>query len=324
MNLFSLKNTKDPIFYSLARSQFELASLPGVLRAEPFRQVAVRLRAGHHSRRLAVTGLDSQGELRRLIDRRFRHITLPPEGVVLTTKLAELLAIAPEERLTIEVLEGRRPVWRIPVVGFVDELVGIAAYMDIHTLNRLLGEGGTISGAYLAVDATHTDALYQLLKTMPAVAGVSLRQAALSGFEDTIAESMGIFTTVLATFACIIAFGVVYNGARIALSERGRELASLRIMGFSQAEIAVILLGEQAVLTLLAIPLGLVLGWGFSALMPHAFAYTAELYRLPLVVSRSTFAFACIVVVIAACLSGLVVRRRLHHMDLIAVLKTRE
>jgi putative ABC transport system permease protein len=307
-----------------ARARYEVAHLPGVLHTEPFRSVPVRLRFGHRMRRSVLTGLDPAGEYRRVVDRHLRTVDLPPSGLVLTKKLAELLDVVPGQRLGVEVLEGARPVRQVPVVELVDELVGVSAYMDIRALNRLMREGRTISGAYLAVDQQQAPQLYALLKRMPAIAGVSLRQAALTSFEDTVAASLGIFTSVLVVFACIIACGVVYNAARIALSERGRELASLRVMGFTRTEIAIILLGEQALLTLAAIPVGFALGWGFSALMPLAFAYTSELYRLPVVVNRTSYAFALVVVMTAACLSGLVVRRRLDRLDLIAVLKTRE
>jgi putative ABC transport system permease protein len=305
-----------------ARARYEVARLPGVLRAEPFRTVAVRLRRGHRTYRSVITGFEATGRLRRLTDEDFRDTPLPPDGVVLTTKLAEILHVRPGQQLRVEVLEGARPVRQVVVAGLVDELIGVSAYMDLPALNRLLREGRTISGALLAVDARAEDTLYALLKRTPAVAGVALRTATLEGFEDTVAQSLGIFTSILTMFACIIAFGVIYNAARIALSERARDLASLRVLGFTRAEVAVMLLGEQAVLTLVAVPLGCALGWGFVALMP--LAYDSELFRLPVVVSRTTFAFACSVVVAAAILSGLMVRRRLNRLDLIAVLKTRE
>jgi putative ABC transport system permease protein len=244
------------------------------------------------------------------------------QGVVLTTKLAEILGVQPGDSIAAEVLEGTRPIRSIAVAGLVDELIGVSAYMDVRALNELMREGGTISGAYLAVDALQLDRLYTLLKRTPAVAGVSVRARAIARFEETIAGSLGIFTTVLVIFACIIAFGVIYNAARIALSERDRELATLRVIGFTKTEIAVILLGEQALLTILAIPLGFALGFGISALL--SLAYNSELYRIPLVVTPASYSFACIVVAIAAIISGALVRRQLAQLDLIAVLKTRE
>jgi putative ABC transport system permease protein len=305
-----------------ARVQYEVAHLPGVLRSELFRAVPVTLRFEHHKYRIALTGVSPQGELRRLLDRHLRPVDLPLNGVVLTTKLAEILGVQPGDAIAAEVLEGARPIRSISVAGLVDELMGVAAYMDIHALNELMRESGTVSGAYLAVDPLHLDRLYTLLKRTPAVAGVSVRATAIARFEETISGSMGIFTTVLVIFACIIAFGVIYNAARIALSERDRELATLRVIGFTQTEIAVILLGEQALLTLLAVPLGFAMGFGISALL--SLTYNSELYRMPLIVTPASYLFAFIIVTIAAVVSGSIVHRQLARLDLIAVLKTRE
>ena len=305
-----------------ARVRYELTHLPGVLQSEPFRVVATRLRFEHRTHLSGITGLESTGTLRRLLDKKLQAVPLPPDGIVLTSKLAEILGVSVGDDLTLEVLEGERPTRSVPVVGLVDELVGLSAYMDIHALNRLMREGQTISGAYLAIDAKYTAQLYAQLKQTPAVTSVALRQTVIDKFQETIAASMGVFTVVLVVFACIIAFGVVYNAARIALSERSRELATLRIIGFTQGEIAFILLGEQAIFTLIAIPIGFGFGFGLAALT--SYAYSWELYRFPLIVTRASYAFAFVVIVIAALVSGWIIQRHLKHLDLIAVLKTRE
>jgi putative ABC transport system permease protein len=305
-----------------ARARYEVARLPGVLRAEPYRSVAARVRVGHRSRRVGLTGFSAGAELRQLVDRHLQARDLPPDGVVLTSKLADILRVAPGQTVTVDVLEGDRPTRQLLVVGVIDELIGLSAYMDIGALNRLLQEDATISGAYLAVDPQQAPRLYTLLKRVPAVAGVSLRQAARLSFEQSTAKSLKVFTTILAVFASVITFGVVYNAARIALSERGRELASLRVLGFTRAEIAVILLGEQVLLTCMAIPLGWLIGYGLCVLVSQG--YDSELLRIPLVVTPATYAFAFLVVAGAGVISGLIVRRRLDHLDLIAVLKTRE
>jgi putative ABC transport system permease protein len=305
-----------------SRTRYEVASLPGVISAESFRLVPVRLRFQHRNYRTALTGIEPKGEFRRLMDKNLYSVYLPSDGVVLTTKLAEILKVNPGDTLTVEVLEGSRPVRQIAVTGLVDELLGVQAYIDIDALNRLLREDRTISGAYLAVDSHYSSQLYSRLKSIPAITGISTREASLNSFKEISAENLKIMTTVLVTFACIITFSVIYNSARIALAERGRELASLRIIGFTKAEVAFILLGEQAILTLLAIPIGFFLGYGLAALM--AFAYNSELYRLPLIITKATYAFTFVVVMIAAFGSGLIIRRQLNRLDLIAVLKTRE
>lgn len=304
------------------RARHDLASLPGVLRVEAYRTVAARLRHKHRMRRIGITGIESGSQLVRPVDRNFRPVTLPPEGIVLGAKLAEVLGAVPGDTLTVEVLEGERPVREVPIVSTIDDLIGLSAYMDVHALNRLMREGDTITGAHLEVDAHSIPDLYEKLKQTPTVSGVGVPSVVLQTFNETIGRTMGVSTGFLIFFACVIAFGVVYNGARIALSERGRELASLRVLGFTRREIGVMLLGEQAILTLMAIPLGCLLGYGLSALI--TWVIDTEMMRLPLVISRRTYVLAFMIVVCAATLSGLLVSWRLRHLDLIEVLKTRE
>jgi putative ABC transport system permease protein len=305
-----------------ARTRYEVANLPGVINSEPFRLVSTRLRFEHRTYRTALTGINPQGEFRRLMNKNSDLVYLPSDGVVLTTKLAEILRVKPGDILTVEVLEANRPMRQVTVMGLVDELLGVQAYIDLDALNRLMREGQTISGAYISVDAHLANQLYAELKRIPAVTGISTRQASLNSFEEISAENLRIMTSFLVAFACIITASVVYNSARIALSERERELASLRIIGFTKTEVAFILLGEQAILILLAIPVGYLIGYGLAALMSSA--YNSELYRLPLIINNSNYAFAFVVVLLAACGSGLVIRRQIDRLDLIAVLKTRE
>jgi putative ABC transport system permease protein len=305
-----------------ARARHELAQLAGVLRVEPYREVPARLSLRHRSRRIGMLGLAPDGELRRPVDRQLRPVELPPDGLVLNAKLAEILAARPGDTLTVEVLEGARPVRQVPVAALVDEPVGLGAYMRVDALHRLMREGDTISGAYLKVDSTVAANLYLVLKHTPSISGVAVREAMLASFWKTFGESIWVSTAFLVGFASVIAFGIVYNGARIALSERGHELACLRVLGYTRGEIGRILLGEQGLLTLASIPAGFCLGFALSLMLSRFFS--RELFRLPLVVNAGTYAFAAIVVVAAAIFSGLVVAERLRHMDLTEVLKSRE
>jgi len=305
-----------------ARAAFELAHLPGVLRSEPFRAVPVRLRYEHRSKRVALLGLSPGADLRRVIDRRRRPVKLPPDGLVLTTRLAETLGLHIGEPVTVEVLEGERPVRTVVVAGVADEVLGVNAYMDLPSLNRLLREAKSVSGGYLTVDPTKAGRLYALLKKMPAVEGVSVQGAMIRSFQDTIAQLLGTFTAVLVLLASVIAIAMVYNGARIALSERGRELASLRVLGFTRGEVATMLLGEQALVTLLAVPLGWAVGFGACALISAL--YDTDLMRMPLVANPRSYLSAALTVAAATIASGWIVRRRIDRMDLVAVLKTRE
>lgn len=305
-----------------ARVGTELARLPGVTAAEPFRATAVRIRAGHRSRRTALVGLDPAGELRALVGPDLHPASIPPDGVVLTSKLGAVLGVGVGDTVTLEVLEGARPVRRTAVAGLVDEMFGLTVYMDRAAANRLLREGPAVSGAYLRVDPLAAPALYARLKALPGVASVSSRDAALASFEETLAESIGIVTTVLVVFAGAIASAIVYNSARVALSERGRELASLRVLGFSRGEVSRMLLGEQAVLTTLGAAAGLGLGYGIAVALSGLYQW--ELFRVPVVITGRTYAFAILVVTAAFAASGLLVARRIARLELVAVLKTRE
>jgi len=189
-------------------------------------------------------------------------------------------------------------------------------------LHALMREGGTVSGAFLQVDQARARELYAALKATPRVAGVLLKDAALASFNDTMASMMRQMLSVYVLFAGIIAFGVVYNNARISLAERSRELATLRVIGFSRGEVSYILLGEIAVLTLLALPVGCLMGYGMAAGMMSILE--TELWRLPFVILPRTYAFAVITSTSATLVSALIVRQRLDRLDLVAVLKIRE
>lgn len=297
--------------------------LPGVRTCEPFRSLPVHMRNENRSRRLGIMGLRPEGQLYRVMSIHRHPVSLPASGVVLSVKLAEVLDVRVGDRVVIEVLEGRRPVRRVPVTGLVADFAGISAYMDIREVNRLMEEGDLASGAFVAADDADVDVLFTRLKNIPRVASVSVRGTALKTFRSTVAENLLRMRMFNVVFASIIACGVVYNSARIALAERSRELATLRVMGFYRSEISLILLGELTVLTLVAIPVGLLGGYGLAALVIHV-AYDTELFRIPLVVSRSTFAFATTITLLAALASGLIVRRMLDRLDLVAVLKSKE
>ncbi|MCG8343371.1 MAG: FtsX-like permease family protein [Chlorobiales bacterium] len=323
---FSGKHREDlTIIFNESRPrsvQYNLASLGGVLEQEFYREEPAKLIYEHRSRRQSITGLKTSDGLKRLVDAHNRQIQLPETGILLTTTLADILGIAPGDTLTVEFLQGKRRTVRVPVGGTIDELLGLSAYMRIDNLDRLTEEADMVTAAYLRIDGTESEKLFADFKEMPDVAGTSMLKAMQESFEELIAQSMTTSTVILTTFASILAFAVVYNGARISLSERARELSSLRVLGLTRHEIAFILLGEQAILTAIAIPVGFLIGIGLSVLL--ALALSSELYRMPVVFSNFNFVFALIVIVAVALFSGIMVHYRLNRLDLIAVLKTRE
>lgn len=303
-------------------ARHDLKHLPGVQLVEPFRAVPVNLRNGHFDYRTSILGLDGDRELYRLLNTSAKSIRLPPSGVVLGDKLADILNVSPGDVVTVEVLEGEEPIRDVLVTGLASEYSGTNAYMDRRQLNRLMRETDAISGAFLAIDTDRQSELYAELKRTPQVASVLIKSATVQQFRDTIEANQMTMQSFTAFFAAVIAIGVVYNTARISLDERNRELATLRVIGFTRGEVSTILLGELAILTILAVPLGWLIGFGFSAAMVSGFE--SEMYRIPLVIRPSSYAQAAVVTGVASAVSGLLVRRRLDDLDLVEVLKSGE
>ncbi len=305
-----------------AAARHELARLPGVLSVETSRNVPVDLRHGHRSRRTAIVGLGPEPQLNRVLDTSLAPVPIAADGLVMSRTLGTILGVEAGGVVEVHVLEGTRPVRLVRVQRLVDDYMGANAYMTDEALHRMLREAGSVSGAYLHVDRAAEATLFERLKRTPFVAGVMLKRAALESFRETIAQNIGIMVMFNVGFAGLIAYGVVYNASRIILSERRRDLASLRVLGFTRREVSGILLGELAVIVLCAMPVGLLLGQGLGALV--VWMMETELYRFPFVISGRTRVFAVAVVLVSAAISGLIVRRRVDRLDLVAVLKVRE
>ncbi len=300
----------------------QLRQLPGVMHAEPFRSVPARIRHGHRNHRLAVTGVPHGNLLNRALDAEGSPLPIPPDGVIISAKLAEMLAVKPGDTVLIEVQEGRRPQLSVPVQGLITDYAGLSAYMDIAALRRLMQEGGTVSGAHLAVDQKQWNEFLSAVKETPAIANLSITAALQESFRKTTADSITLIQTIYFTFAIIVSFGVVYNSARIALSERSRDLATLRVVGFSNREVAGVMIGELAMLTLAAIPVGLWIGSHLANLIVQS--ASTESVRLPLILTHQTYATAVLIVLVSAGFSFFVVSRRIRKLDLLEVLKARD
>ena len=299
-----------------------LCQLPGVVAVEPARQAFVRLSYGHQRRQLAILGLPEDSLHNRVLDGTSHQIQLPKQGVVLSSKLADVLGAHVGDELVVEVLEGKRPTRSVPLVGLAEDFAGMAAYMDMHALNRLLGEGDIITGANFRVDAAHRSEFLRALKGIPKVSWVAIKESLRENFRQTTAASIGLIQMIYMVFAIVVAFGVVYNNARISLAERARELATLRVIGFSQREVGGVLVTELVLLALIAVPIGLLIGTGFSRGIIGA--VNTETVRLPLVLTTANYAFAVAVVAVASALSALFVLRKLRHLDLVGALKAPE
>lgn len=296
--------------------------LPGVLAAEPFRSVAVKMRNGPRERRINIVGKPPGTDLSRVLDLDLRPVVLPETGVALSERVADILDLRRGDLVEVEFLEGERHKMDVPVTEIIQSYLGLSAFMDLDALNRLAGEGPRLSGVYLAVDGNALDRLFRSVKETPVVSGLTLRSASRQRFDETVRGNITIMVTVYVTLSVIIAFGVIYNSARIQLSERARELAVLRVLGFTRREVSQVLLTELTLIVLLAQPLGWAIGFGFAVAVISGFE--SDLFRVPLVVSPETFAYASLVVLASAAVSALIVRRRVDRFDLVQVLKTRE
>lgn len=301
---------------------YEMSHLDGVLDSETMRAISTRIHFQHRSRRIGIMGLEEDPQLFRLLDANERVVQIPEFGVMLNTKLASLLGASLGDLLTVEVLEDKRPTVEVEVTAIVEEYSGVNAYMNKRRLHTLLQESNVASGAFLKVDKNRIETVFNDLKTRPGVGSVAIKDSVIKSFKETVAENILIMRSFIIGFAVVIAIGVVYNSSRISLSEQSRDLATMRVMGFTRKEVSIILLGEIGLFTLIAIPVGWGIGYVLAAGM--CAGLDTDNYRIPLVISRDTFAMASAVVVIATVISGAIVQRRIGTLDLVAVLKTRE
>ena len=300
----------------------DVMALPGVMRAEGERVVPARIRNGPISRREAVTGLRPVADLVPLRDIRHGPVMVPKTGITISRKMAEVLGVKRGGSVWIEILEGRRPVRRVPVAEIVESYIGTPIYMDLATLNRMMGESVRVNSVHVRVDARSKPAFLAALKQTPRLSAVNFRSASVTMFRATIEKNIMIFIGFFTVFSCTLAFGVVYNTLRISLAERTRELATLRVLGFGRGEIAYILLGETGFLTLAAVPVGILFGVVLSGYITAQFS--TELFRIPLLIRDSTAATGALIVVGTVVVCSLIVRRRLDRLNLLEVLKTRE
>jgi len=300
----------------------DVHNLPGVSTAEPFRAVPVRMRHGKLHRRLSLMALEEHPRLFRVLDKNEMAVDLTGTGVTISKKLAEVLNLNIGDEVTVELMEGRRGHHAMRVAVIFPDYTDPGAYLNLGELHRLLAEGERYSGAFVQADPERMSELYAKLKETPALAGITVKEAAIQSFNETIAENLRPMRIINATFAFIIAFGVIYNCALMTLAERSRDLATLRVMGFKRWEVSTVLLGELAVITIAAIPIGLPIGCVFSWFA--TLALDTETHRIPLVLTRATLAYAVVVMIVSAIVSSLFVRRMLDRLDLISVLKVKE
>ena len=299
-----------------------LRQLPGVVVAESFRNAFVKLHFGQTHRQLGIQGLPAAGLHNRIIGAGHRQIELNSDGVVVSAKLAEILGASVGDELLVESLEGKRLMRPVTLVGMSEDFAGLSAYMEMHALNRLLGEGDVISGASFAVDGPRRGDFLRALKNTPRVSLVAIKDSLRDSFKKTTAASINLLQSIYLVLATVVAFGVVYNNAQISLAERARELATLRVIGFSRREVGAVLITELVTLAVIAVPLGLLLGTGFAIGIVQQ--VNTETVRLPIILTAQNYAIAALIVTVASTASALLVLRKLNQLNLIGALRAPE
>lgn len=302
--------------------RFELLRLPGVRHVESLRFVNVSIVHGHRRERAILRGYVGRPELYRVIDLAQQETLLADQGLVLTDRLARKLGLRVGDPVQIEVLEGRRQHLRVPLRAVVDETFGLNAYMERTALNRLLAEDDLSTGFVLSLDPGAETGVLAASRGMPRIAGAWSKHTMLRNMEEISARHVRIMSVILTSFASIIAVGVVYNNARIALSERAWELASLRVLGFTRLEVSAMLLGEMAIVIGVALPIGMLLGRGLVGAVAELMQ--SDQMHFPVVIRAPTYAWAGVIILLAAAASALVVRRRIDRLDLVEALKSRD
>jgi putative ABC transport system permease protein len=304
------------------RMRFELEHLPGVRAVESNRYVTVTLVNGQRRERSQIRGVPAEPELYRIIDVTNRESRPSAGGLLLTDRLADKLGLRIGDGVRVEIQEGRPRAIELTVDGTVREMMGLNAYMERRALNRVLGEGDVASGFTVALEPGSEAAFLAATRGLPRVAGAFSKASMLRNMNEISARNVRIMSTVLTLFASVIAVGVVYNNARIALAERAWELASLRVLGFTRAEVAALLLGELALVIAIALPLGMLLGWALVNGIVDLLK--SDQFYFPVVIQPRTYAWAAVAVLAAGLASAWVVRRHIDRLDMVQALKTRE
>lgn len=302
---------------------YEFQRMDHVRRVEPILLYPFTLRNGWKEKDVLITGLSEDALLQRLIDTDHNLVKLHGDGIVLSDYLAGQLGVAPGQEIEAEPLMGRLEKKKIvPVDGVTAQYLGNSVYMTIDSLSRLLDEPLAMNAVLVQTDPGGADLLNNHLKDIATVAAVAVKARMLQSLMDTLAMSMRIMNTMMIGFAFAIAFAIIYNVTIVSLTERERELASLRVLGFTQQETGSILYRENAVLGVLGIIVGLPLGVVYCRFMVYAF--TTDLYRFPFYIAPSSYVITSALAIGFVLIANLAVRRRIGRLDMVEVLKSRE
>lgn len=301
---------------------YELEQMRGVLRAEPVRGAPVKLSFLSRTERTVIETAREDAVLSARIDAAGNELGLPPAGLMLSSRLAEKLAVAAGDNVQVDLLGGRQTQLDLPVAAIVDEFVGERAYAVPSVLERLTRDASPVGMVHLRIDPAERDRILARLSDMPLVLGVTEREASMERFAQLIDDNINTMLVFYIAFASAIAVGVVYNSARILFSERAHELATLRVLGYFRSEVGIVMLGELALLVVVSVPVGCVIGYWLAQFMTAMFS--SDLFRLPFAPSRASYGVASMVVLAAASFTAFLVAMRVFRLDMVRVLKAQE
>ncbi len=301
----------------------EITRLPGTAYAEQQLAVPCDLRRGGVSKRTAVTGLTQAHRLTTPLDKDGKPIRIPEQGLLLTKKLAEILDVQPGDTLHLRPLIGERREIEAPVVATYQTYMGLSAYADIGYLSRLLGEESAANTMLLRQQpGSDMEPFYAAIAKRPAVVGFAERERALNQVEEEFGQMMNVSLFIMVFIAGCVAFGSVFNSALVSLSERQREVGTLRVLGYTPLHVAEIFSGESFMLNFIGIVFGM--GLGVALAYGLSVAYNTELYRFPTVVYPQRVVEAALIMAFFITAAQLVILRMIRKLDWLEVLKVKE
>lgn len=304
------------------RSFYEARMLPAVRYVEPTFGLACQLRHGAHARRMGVIGLPRPHRLTVPVDADAQPIEIPLAGLVLTSKLAELLEVRVGDTLELTPIRGRRDTYDVPVAAVAKTYIGVGAYADLHYLSELVGEAAAINGLQMRVDPAHQADLFRAVKGLPNVQAITINAEARANLEDTFVRTSVVSLGLLILFAGMMAFGAILNASMVEISDRLREVSTLRVIGYDPSAVAAIFLRQNVIVCLL----GMVAAIPLSYAMLHgaALGYDSELFRMPVIIHARSVIGAAALMSLFIIVSQVFVYRRIRRLDWLEGVKVKE
>lgn len=326
-DIFSRTNRQDVVLTLTGQAQpgalrQAALHLPGVIEAEADRIYPVRLVHGAHDRLTSLRVHEGTSRLVHVLDAQGRPASPSPAGLMLPAALAEALDAGPGDLIQVELLAAPRESYQMIVGGLVRQSMGQEAHADAALMGRLMRRPPPATAVNLRLDPTRRPAFDAAISKAPGVLAATDLTELEAQFQAEVNDSLLVETLIFSAIGMLITLGVVYNAARIQLAERAHELATLRVLGYTRTEVASVLVGEQMVVVILALPFGLLGGYGLAAAMSRGFS--SEIVTMPLVVDRSTLFAAAAIALGTALVTSVAVARGLARVDLVSALKSRE